>query len=235
MEKLLYLVYSASDDQALMAARHLRDTVVPGLLHAAAIRKMHLAVVDEAVEPARHLRMQTSPRLPDALLSIWLDSCAGRAPLEGVLDRHGLEYHGYLVTESEPLANLSHPARPRERVYGMCQVALLQKPDRLSFTQWLDAWQGMHTQVAIDTQSTFSYRQNLVVRALTPEAPPCAAIVEENFPPEAMTSAHAFYNAGDDDVVLQRHTDTMMASCARFIDFDRIDVIPMSEYVILAG
>jgi hypothetical protein len=84
--------------------------------------------------------------------------------------------------------------------------------------------------VAIDTQSTFGYRQNYVVRALTEAAPEVHAIVEENFPDEAMTSDHAFY-AAPDDATLARHQQAMMDSCARFIDFERIDVIPMSEYL----
>ena len=57
------------------------------------------------------------------------------------------------------------------------------------------------------------------------------AIVEENFPPEAMISDHAFYDA-EDDIELAKRQERMMTSCARFIDFDRIDVVPMSEYLV---
>ena len=57
------------------------------------------------------------------------------------------------------------------------------------------------------------------------------AIVEENFPPEAMISDHAFYDA-EDDIELGKRQERMMTSCARFIDFDRIDVVPMSEYLV---
>ena len=56
--------------------------------------------------------------------------------------------------------------------------------------------------------------------------------MEENFPPEAMTSDHAFYASGGDDAVLQRHMNAMIESCARFIDFQEINVIPMSEYLV---
>ena len=61
-----------------------------------------------------------------------------------------------------------------------------QQP-RLSYEQWLDIWHNSHTRVAIDTQSTFGYRQNVVVRPLTYLAPPIDAIIEENFPPAAMS------------------------------------------------
>jgi len=71
-----------------------------------------------------------------------------------------------------------------------------------------------------------------VVRLLGEDTPHCHAIVEENFPPEAMTDDHAFYATGGDDAVLQKHMTAMMESCSRFIDFERIDVIPMSEYPV---
>jgi hypothetical protein len=56
-------------------------------------------------------------------------------------------------------------------------------------------------------------------------------MIEENFPDQAMTSDHAFYGAPDDET-LQANLTAMMESCARFIDFERIDVIPMSEYLL---
>ena len=67
---------------------------------------------------------------------------------------------------------------------------------------------------------------------MTEDARTCEAIVEENLPPEAMTDDHAFYATGGDQAILQKHMQAMMESCARFIDFERIDVIPMSEYLV---
>ena len=122
---------------------------------------------------------------------------------------------------------------PTRRVEGMCQVVFLQKPDRLSYEQWLDTWHHSHTQVAIDTQSTFGYRQNVVARALTEGAPPCDAIIEENFPAAAMNSQQAFYAAVGDEVKFRANQKAMIDSCVRFIDFDKIDVLPTSEYVVL--
>ena len=46
-----------------------------------------------------------------------------------------------------------------------------------------------------------------------------------------MISDHAFYDA-EDDIELGKRQERMMTSCARFIDFDRIDVVPMSEYLV---
>ena len=58
-------------------------------------------------------------------------------------------------------------------------------PTDLDVETWFTRWHVDHTPVAIETQSTFGYTQNAVVRALTPDAPGIAAIVEELFPIEA--------------------------------------------------
>lgn len=233
MEKLIYLIHSPQDPNEADFLQRLRGSLAGRLADAPGVSRLRTALADADVEPARALRMQSGSSLPDAMISVWLDSCLQRGAFEALLADSGCAFAGYLVTESQPLVNEQHAEREGERLYGMCQVALLQQPPRLSYAEWLEIWQGSHTQVAIDTQSTFAYRQNVVVRALTPNAPPCQAIVEENFPPQAMTSSHVFYNAGD-DAQLKAHTDAMMASCTRFIDFDKIDVIPMSEYIIRA-
>ena len=139
----------------------------------------------------------------------------------------------YLVAEAEPLVSQrKHPAAPGDRGYGMCQVVFFSKPSHLSREDWLALWQGSHTQVAIDTQSTFGYRQNLVVHPVGEDTPAFDAIVEENFPPEAMSSDHAFYDTGGDETLLGQRMTAMMESCSRFIDFESIDVVPMSEYLV---
>ena len=139
----------------------------------------------------------------------------------------------YLVAEAEPLVSqLLHPSKSGERVYGMCQVVFLSSPAGMDREDFLAIWKDSHTQVAIDTQSTFGYRQNLVVRTQDGDARHCDAIVEENFPLEAMENDHIFYATGGDKEVLQQHMQAMMDSCTRFIDFAKIDVIPMSEYLI---
>ena len=68
---------------------------------------------------------------------------------------------------------------------------------------------------------------------MTYAAPPFDAIIEENFPLEAMTSQHAFYGV-ETDAQLQANQQAMIDSCVRFIDFDKIDVVPTSEYLIKA-
>ena len=193
---------------------------------------MRIGVVDEDVAPAASLRMETTKPSITGLVSIWADTSIRRRPFEEVLQGAVARLVGYLVTESEPIVNTKHVAADGQRTPGMYQVVLLRKPPRLSHEQWLEIWLGSHTQVAIDTQSTFGYRQNVIVRPLTPAAPPCDAIIEEYFPAEAMTDPMVFYDAAGDEAKRKRHEKAMLDSVMRFIDFDKIDRIPMSEYTL---
>jgi len=84
--------------------------------------------------------------------------------------------------------------------------------------------------VALETQSTFGYTQNAVVRALTAGAPPISAIVEELFPPEAISDLHAFFGAADDDDLRDR-MERMLASTAAFGANQNVDTVPTSRYV----
>lgn len=233
MEKLIYPLWKAEQACADGFRDQLLD-VLGNLANNGAIRGLRLAVADSAVTAGARRRMAATRPLPDGLVSVWLDSAAvQRAEVESLLDDVAARHHCYLVTESEPLVNRSQPPGDDGRVPGMCHVVFLQRPPRLTESEWLSIWLGSHTQVAIDTQSTFGYRQNVIVRGLSYAAPPLHAMIEENFPAAAMASDHAFYNvAADDDEGLARNAQAMMDSVSRFIDFDRIDVIPMSEYLL---
>lgn len=101
---------------------------------------------------------------------------------------------------------------------------------RRAWTAWRDIWERQQTQVAVDTQANFEYVQNLVVRPLTYGAPAFAAMVEECFPAAALHDEAVYFDAVGDPARLAEHQRLMMESCARFIDFDRIDCIPTSQY-----
>ncbi len=230
MEKVLYSLWRQETVSGDDFGVGLRQQLVPELQALPSLRGLRLALVDGAVAAAADKRMQTTGPLPDALLSLWLDDAWKRPDPAALLPALVSRSCAWLVTEAEPSVNATQPPGADSRVPGFCQVALLQRPPRLDEDTWLSIWKGSHGRVAIDTQSTFGYRQNLVVCALDPDAPLLHAVVEENFPDAAMTSRHAFYAAAD-DATLAANEAAMMESCARFIDFDRIDVVPMSEYL----
>jgi hypothetical protein len=134
----------------------------------------------------------------------------------------------YLVTESAPLP----PPATAEgvRTDGFANVALLRRPADLDDATWRQRWHINHTPVAIETQSTFGYTQNAVVRALTPAAPVIDAIVEELFPETALTDLYAFFDAADDDE-LNRRMEAMVASTSAFGANCDVDTVPTSRYV----
>jgi len=234
MEKLIYLVWKPEHQSNEIFCNSL-VIQTSKQLGAAGAKSIRITLADNDVAPAHKSRIISArlaalPSAPDAMVSFWLNSAIHRKPVESILRNNGNIISGYLVTESEPLVNTKHPAQRGQRAYGMNQVVFLRKPERLTREQWLELWLGQHTPIAMATQSTFGYRQNIVAHVLTENALSIDAIVEENFPPEAMNSAHAFYNATGDDQLMKKNQSAMFASVQRFIDLDKLDCLPMSEY-----
>lgn len=228
MEKLIYVVWKKDEvSPRRFGEEMLGDTA--RALRARGARGLAVNLADEhAVEGLRIGR-----RDPTGTVAIWMDTALDRGPIEEALAVASARVAGYLVLESVPLVNTRHVVAPGERLPGLYNVAFLEKPDTLGYDEWLERWQGEHTRVAIETQSTFLYVQNVVVRALTPGAPPWTAIVEEAFPAAAATDPMVFY-AADSAETLAARQRRMMDSCRRFIDFARFETYPMSAYV-LAG
>ena len=163
-------------------------------------------------------------------VSLWIQQSYGdqvRAAMER-LEEECDDVAAYLVTESVPLP--PPDTVPGQRTVGLANVALLRRPGDLDEATWLTRWHIDHTPVAIETQSTFGYTQNAVVRALTPGAPVLAAIVEELFPEEAISDLHAFFGAADDDDLRDR-MERMVASTAAFGANRDVDTVPTSRYV----
>lgn len=229
MEKVVVLVWKPEAQTGTSFRQSLLGEVQDGLV-AAGAGSLRLCVVDEDVAAASACRIESSNPVYDGMISFWVNSVFNIAALLARIDPHVDKLAAYLVTESEPILNVAHKAAIGERTTGMNQVVALQVPDRLTYDEWINTWLGSHTQIAIDLQSTFGYRQNVVTRSLRPEQPPYSAIVEENFPEAAMTSREAFYDAAGDEALYQSREKQMIESSMRFIDFDQIDCIPMSQY-----
>jgi hypothetical protein len=165
-----------------------------------------------------------------AVITLWTQQYYGESTrtalslLEGECD----VLAAYLVTESVPLPP---PTVIGARTEGLANVALLRRPDHLDPQTWLTRWHVDHTPVAIETQSTFGYTQNTVVRPLTADAPAISAIVEENFPIAATTDLHAFFGASD-DADLGDRMNRMVASTSAFGANEHVDTVPTSRYLL---
>jgi EthD domain len=223
---MLLLRDTERDDQW---CAQLRGRVAEGILDLG-VPGLSVNVRDAAVRGSLMTFTTLDPPLA-AVVSLWTQQSYGTQVAEAValLEKECQSAAAYLVTESVPLA----PPRVEsgERTPGLANIALLRRPAHLDRDTWLQRWHVGHTPVAIETQSTFGYTQNVVVRALTPDAPAVDGIVEELFPLDAVTSLHAFFGAADDDDLRDR-MNRMVASTSAFGAHENIDTVPTSRYVL---
>ena len=169
-----------------------------------------------------------------AVVSVWLEQSDSAGVIAAVADAVGEPHlHAYRVTEKVRLD--PHPVADGDRLDALAQVALLRRPAHMSRETYVEYWQVHHTPIAIRTQNTTGYIQNIVEEGLTPDSPEIAAIVEEHFPMTALTDPHAFYGSGGDDEELNRRMTELMASVARFGADQGLDLVPTSRYVWTLG
>lgn len=226
MEKVIVLLRAAQSDQQW--CQGLRTRVADELL-ALGLPGLAINVRDDAVRDSLMTLTTLDPPVV-AVVSLWVRQYygeqTGRA-LE-ILAAECDSLAAYLVTESVPMQ--APPTAPGERTDGLANIALLRRPSDLDRATWLHRWHIDHTSVAIETQDTFGYTQNTVVRALTEDAPAIDGIVEELFRQEAVSDLHAFFGAADDDDLADRMRK-MVASTDAFGASSNIDTVPTSRYV----
>lgn len=234
MEKVVYALWRPERESVEAFSGRLLEDLAPRLLDLG-VRGLQINVSDGAVAAAMVRLVEIDPQM-EAVISVWFETAmeGARLPVETMLAAASSKVAGYLVTESTPLRNTTRVAATGQRTDGFANLAFLRRPDRLTNEQWLDAWQNGHSQLAIDTQSTFGYTQNVVVRSLTPDAPAVDGIVEELFPIEALTDLHAFFDAVGDDDKLTKNMTLMGESTSRFGASENIDVVPTSQYVFVS-
>ena len=219
MEKLVYLLLGPDGALQPDVAAGLRAQT-PAAMRSLGAQSVQVNVTDAALGHPFGVQPDAGTEQILAAVFVWVDSAEVSRVASALPDAvpSGAAWHGWLVCESEPVPNRQHPPGADGRVPGFAQLVALRRPDHLGWGEWRQIWQGLHTPVAINTQSTFRYVQNVVFRALTAGAPPYAAIVEECFPIEAATDLHVFFDAVGDDARLARHMAAMSESCDRFMD-----------------
>ena len=198
--------------------RALRGSTVAAV-RAAGGKRIQVNVVDAAIGPPFGVDPDPAVTQVTAALSAWVpDDAPG---LEAALPPAGETgaWYGYAVTEAEPRANTSVPPGPNGRVPGFAQLVLLRVPDDMSPSEWRERWEG-HTSIALATQSTFRYVQNVIIRPLSDGAPDYVAVMEECFPMAAATDLQVFFDAVGDEAKLARRMAAMSDSCDRFMDGD---------------
>lgn len=235
MEKVIYLVWRDAGTDIETFGKTLRGPLAAQLRAIPSVRSLQVNVADAAVAAGAGIKQTWSNPPLEAVVQVWVDSAIAhlRQPVDKAIAAHTARHAAYLVTESQPLRNLQHPPKAGERTEGFAQIALLRKPQAQPYAEWIDIWHNAHTRVAIETQSTFEYIQNVVIRPLTADAPPLDAMVEEGFPLAALNDPYTFFDAVGDQAKFDANLKTMMESVHRFIDMSKIDVMPTSQYRLL--
>jgi hypothetical protein len=228
MEKLIYLLWkdAAQPDIAFNAA--LLGTMAARLL-ALKAQRIQVNVIDEAVAPGKTLRFETMRPMPSAMVSFWLNAAHARAPFETVLEAFAPRIAGYAVSESTVLP-IAEPQPDGVRTRGFSQIAFFRKLPGITPEGFLQIWMRDQTKVGPETQDTFYYGQNIVVRALTLGAPPLDGIVEECYPIEALTDHLVYWRANGSEETFQANLKRELDNVARFIDSESTTVFVSSQY-----
>lgn len=228
MEKLAYLLWNDDESTSADAFRDRLLSQLPDALAKEGAQRLTISATDSDVAAGEKLHLGAFA--PDAFVSFWLECCQDRAPAEALLASASDRVAGYLVVESHPL-RVETPAGGRgQRMPGFSLVGCIEPKDGVSHKDFVEIWERVHRDVAINVQSTFSYVRNEVVRAVTENAPAWGGIVEEGFPSEALSNPQAFYDAVGDDAKYRDHLKQMMDSCDAFLSMEKVDSHPMSEY-----
>lgn len=216
------LMFALRGDE-LATSLHSQD--LHSRLASVGVKRLQVNVDDEHVAEA--LRISQSEPPIGAFVTLYTD--ADTEELVPALLDVADSVAGWQVEERAPVEPPDQWDGQRMDTYA--QVAALRLPAGMEHTEWVRRWHDEHTPVAVRTQATFGYVQNLVVRPLTTDAPPVVAIVEELFPPEAVHDQHAFYGSGGDEAELRKRMEILMDSVQRIGADKDIDVVPTSRYL----
>lgn len=168
----------------------------------------------------------------EAMIQLWLEdvSAPARAPYETLIADVAPVRHGYLVEERLLVHDLRQSAKAGERNDGFSQMAMLQIPETLDYGTWLQRWQERHTWVALSIHPHLEYIQNRVLEAVTADAPPIAGFGEEAFPIQGLHDERPLFRGGENDETFKALYQVMYEDAARFIDFERLDMLVTSQF-----
>lgn len=224
MEKLVYI--SKGDHRDFAAQRDSVATQVVSTARAVGGERMALLLPEHTEE----IRARSASRIAgdfDALnfvFECWLPNLDDRGGIEESLRPMGESLWGYLVTESN-VVPCPHSVAEGERVPGVTQWGINDKPAKVALEDFYREWQEVHSKHSFDLHPhRASYMRNAVARRLTPESPSYLAIVLERFPSLEHFVDESLY-FGDPAVVKE-----MFAHVSSFYDFETAITGGMSEY-----
>lgn len=229
MEKIVTVLWKPDGVGKQAFADSLLHEVAPAMIGLGA-RRLKVCVEDDHVD-GDALRMNATPPPKSGMVSYWVECSEDRGPIEAVVAERVATLASFLVVESRPIVNDEFVVGAGERTPGMVQVTGIVRKQGLPYEEFIRIWQEEQRPCAIETQSTFQYVRNEIVRPLSGSAPPWAAIVEEAFPLEAMHDPYVFFDAVGDDAKFQANIGRMVDTVAKMLEMDQTDVTITSEYV----
>ena len=212
--RLIFLFFSESPE---------RNSVMHALGDFPKAQNAYLGTCDEHSNQAAMWTRNPTGKLPCGRLA--LEFCDTAIDWQRALDvakLWGAEVHWCKSTTP-----LTPPMRSGETFSGTIQLCCFERREGLSDEALEHIWFTEHVQVAIDTQNTLGYRQNLV---LCSSHEPLDGIVEEHFPIEAANSLTAFFANGDDEAKMMSNIHVLTESSERVLDLERSSVIHMTEH-----
>ncbi|MEM7410939.1 MAG: hypothetical protein AAF430_11940 [Myxococcota bacterium] len=230
MEKIVTLLWRPERQDPQSFADHLREKTAPQL-RALGARALKVCVEDDAVAAGAGLRMNPQGPPKAAMVSYWTGLAQDRGPFESLLAEPSERLASFLVVESIPIVNETHVSPPGERTEGFSQVTCIRAKQGLPYDEFIRIWQTEQRPCAIETQSTFQYVRNEIVRRLSGDTPRWSAIVEEGFPIGALDNPEVFYDAVGEPEKFRTNLRRMIDTCQKFLQMDATDVTAMSEYV----
>ena len=237
MEKLIYLIWAAPDDERDALRDRLLNHCAPRLLERGAAG---LEIdVDDAEADVRPPMPWPADELPlRACVSLWLDCYDRRGPFEEILAEVGERRAGYLVSESmyTEYGGNQHAA-PRswpdgERSPGVVMVTLLERPAHMSQADWIASDSGDCTPCQWAIQPRTRYVRNAVLWPVTEGAPPYEGIVKEGWPSQQHVEDPLLFYCAKDQDELKQNIARMMTSVQGFLELPRIRSQTLSEYLL---
>ena len=230
MEKIAYQLWKKDSDSLEIFKNKLLSNLAKNISEL--VSELQINIADADVASASNLVQSNYSPSPNAIIFIKVRSYFASDEIDLQLDKIAKKIEGFVVSESIILEN-EKKSPLGSRAEGFSQIVFLEKPANMTEFDWFDHWTNHHTKIAIHTQSNFIYIQNTIVRPLQKGSPSFVAIIEECFPSEAMTDPQVFYAAGNNPELLTKNAQIMIDSCEKFIDFQKIEVIPTSRYKII--
>ena len=229
MEKLVYLLWRAAEEDADSFAKRMLASAGPALVRLGA-SKVTLHLADGQADLGRTVPVRDERDPIAGTASFWLASVDDRAEFETILRFACARVAGYLVTESVPRDFDRRDWPDGARCPGVVMISVFPQPARLSRDAFIARWHDSHTPLALEVHPLWRYVRNVVARGLTSGAPVYAGIVEEHVRErEDLFDPIRFYGGPER---AERNMARILDDAKSFLDLEHVMSAVTSAYIL---